>query len=373
VDLPLLRVHLVCRADGAAGMTARVPTRAFLTHLFRDCDGVVEVRALPSGRRVFVAIGDWSALAPFVTAESRQRQTVAVGIATRRDASGGGTDNCLALPAVWADLDHPPAVARRILETFVFPPSTVVASGFGLHAYWRLREAVDLTSPDLHRAASVLRRLAGLLDGDLAATDLARVLRLPGSINTKYGAPRVVEILQDEDRVVDVSELDDLLPAEVAHRGELVFNDLIPTGERNDRLFLFARSLRWHGVDLPRLARYVHEHNQAKCRQPLPEADVNTIVKSAWTLPFRTEAPAVVFRADAERVPPGGDLSGLDRRLMARIAQAGTMTAADASEALHVPVADAAARLRVLADRGMLRVVKWGRHRGWTLAQPGLW
>jgi hypothetical protein len=95
------------------------------------------------------------------------------GKGTRWDVLPGG--------AAWADLDVPPAEAAARLERTPFPPSAVVLTGAGVHAYWLLSEPVG---PEVCEDLS--RRLTAVLDADRKSTDRARILRLPGSVNTKY-------------------------------------------------------------------------------------------------------------------------------------------------------------------------------------------
>ena len=111
--------------------------------------------------------------------------------------------NALVVPALWCDVDPPHEISAERLRHWrklayerltgcLPPPSMVVDSGRGLHAYWLLRPPVRLEGPDRERLAdgvvSANRSLAVLLDGD-NVSDLARVMRLPGSVNPKNGAP----------------------------------------------------------------------------------------------------------------------------------------------------------------------------------------
>jgi hypothetical protein len=83
----------------------------------------------------------------------------------------------------------------------------VVDSGGGLHVYWPLAE--DAPVAQWKPVAEALKRAckAGGLDIDMTVTaDAARVLRVPGTMNFKYGEPRRVALkLQG-----DVFQLEDL-------------------------------------------------------------------------------------------------------------------------------------------------------------------
>jgi len=107
-------------------------------------------------------------------------------------------DNAVAVPAVWADLDPPAELAGDPLDewrhaaelrlaTFTPAPSVIVFSGRGLHAYWIFNTGVLLDKPQVRDlVVGVNRALADALDGD-AVGDLARLMRLPGTVNPKTG------------------------------------------------------------------------------------------------------------------------------------------------------------------------------------------
>lgn len=96
---------------------------------------------------------------------------------------------------VWVDIDiededgdRCPEVALCNLAHFVEigripPPTAVVNTGGGAHAYWILDEAVS--GDDLQLVPRINQALAERAEGDHVG-DLARVLRIPNSHNKKY-------------------------------------------------------------------------------------------------------------------------------------------------------------------------------------------
>ena len=106
-----------------------------------------------------------------------------MGVATRRTDLGrwrrGGQADLGALSALFVDLDMPVEEAQRRLKAHDPPPSCVVASGGGVHAYWWL----DQPTTDWVRARQALRHLQDRLGSDRSS--LAQSLRVPGSQNTK--------------------------------------------------------------------------------------------------------------------------------------------------------------------------------------------
>lgn len=117
----------------------------------------------------------------------------------------GGADHVGALTCLWADLDvagpnHkatnlPPTLeaAATVLNTLP-QPSMMVATGGGLHAYWRLARPLVIGVDVTRDEAKALARGWGQLVAQLGAAkgwhvdqvgDLARVLRLCGTYNPK--------------------------------------------------------------------------------------------------------------------------------------------------------------------------------------------
>ena len=121
-----------------------------------------------------------------------------VGVATRAPGQGGQLKDCLALHALFADIDFKDfpseADARAQLEHFPLLPSGVVATGGGLHLYWLLTEPLDLENCGAPHAKRLLRALAEVVGADLASAEPARILRLPDTFNYKYTPPRRVVI-----------------------------------------------------------------------------------------------------------------------------------------------------------------------------------
>ncbi len=108
----------------------------------------------------------------------------------RRDKQGKAEVAAL-LPALWVDLDCDDQAARRTaalakLQAFNPPPSAIIDSGGGLHAYWLLTEPVTLDEGSRKQTAGILRGLFSALGGDPQyVKSVASVMRLPSSINTK--------------------------------------------------------------------------------------------------------------------------------------------------------------------------------------------
>lgn len=137
------------------------------------------------------------------------------GVATRKVRLGGGQrggdKDCLEVPGLWVDIDiagpnHrtsaelPPneEAALELVWSFNLPPTAIVHTGGGLHAYWLFNEmrAVSDLGDVLPRWGATWQRLAADRGWHLDNVwDPARVLRLPGTWNRK-GEPVAVRVLE---------------------------------------------------------------------------------------------------------------------------------------------------------------------------------
>jgi predicted P-loop ATPase len=117
--------------------------------------------------------------------------------------------NALAQKSIWVDIDVGPddpkkyaTVEEALAAILLFqktvglpPPSAIVFSGGGIHVYWISKTA--LTPEQWGPYASGLRNLllanAVKCDSGLT-TDIARILRVPGTFNHKYDPPKPVQL-----------------------------------------------------------------------------------------------------------------------------------------------------------------------------------
>src|SRR5262249_369690 len=95
--------------------------------------------------------------------------------------------NCLHADIDFKDLDEDAETARRVLAGLRYPPSIVTASGNGLHPLWLFKEPVPAPPETIADVEQLLRRSTDLLGADPSAAECARLLRLPGTHNSKGG------------------------------------------------------------------------------------------------------------------------------------------------------------------------------------------
>ncbi|MGY3278156.1 hypothetical protein [Bradyrhizobium sp. S3.7.6] len=158
------------------------------------------------------------------------------GFVERWDQNGRGTFVCVStikqgaqkrnkenveqFPALFIDIDfkntdllgdEPIEDVMKQLRRAKFLPSATILSGGGVHAYWFLKEPFDLDSDDAKaRIEAALRQLADIFAGDLQVCEVARVMRMPQSRNSKTGEPIPVMIASfDPDRRYELDDLEE--------------------------------------------------------------------------------------------------------------------------------------------------------------------
>lgn len=240
----------------------------------------------------------------------------------------GAADDVCALPGFWLDLDvvgpgHEKDKlpqnfdeALEFLEELPLEPSYIVHSGGGLHVYWLFRELWTFDSAkEREEAASasegwqnfIVER--GRFKGwDLDDTkDLARVLRLPGTLNRKpqLPQPQPVYILRATGTRFNPSDFEacQMKPTQQKTRAKKV-EEVIPSGERNNQLASLAGTMRRRGMGVDEILAALRETNRKRCQPPLPDREVAAIAKSIAKYdvkkPSGAHAAAVKDMAHAE-------------------------------------------------------------------------
>lgn len=123
----------------------------------------------------------------------------------RTNSGRGGAEHVTRLAALWCDLDvklgacrdleHAHRIINALSETLQTRPSAITYSGHGLQPYWPIDDGhITNTEQRTHAGALLKRwgRLAVLVASgqgariDAGVYDLARVLRVPGTVNHKH-------------------------------------------------------------------------------------------------------------------------------------------------------------------------------------------
>jgi hypothetical protein len=168
----------------------------FLQALYEHSEGRLELRAFLGGKpsgRAFVELDKLPRVERFAFEHSREN--VFFGVGTRDKSGEGRKQNVMYVPALWADVDFKdttPSATKTALDSFPFHPSAAVLSGHGVHFYWILREpATPAELPDIEDR---LRRICAHFKADPSTCEIARVMRLPGSLNVKSEPAKEVKL-----------------------------------------------------------------------------------------------------------------------------------------------------------------------------------
>lgn len=259
---------------------------------------------LPGARPAFLKANDHRGAAEIVS-RGTQNEYHTVCLLAREPASGrGAAEDAVVVPAVWIDYDahHPQAhkgeglspkeeVLTR-LRSHPLRPTVIVDSGYGYQAYWSLREPLVIRSDEDREQAKAL--VAGFTAGcqELwgagvdSAGDLARVLRIPGSLNHKldeHGEPpvpvRIVEV--NGDARYTVGELQPYLGQVKTERSRAEPLPQVIGKLRNVTLFSFAGTLRNRGLAEEEIISTLQIINASRCTPPLDNEEVHRIARSA--------------------------------------------------------------------------------------------
>lgn len=213
------------------------------------------VFSIPDLRPVFFQAIDPAVEYCAERAIARQNVYVSMGMVRRppRDEkSRGAHDDFVGVSCFWADVDvvdelahkskaYPRSVEEAMAVSKIggLDPSYVVHSGFGLHCYYVLDEPIIFDDPqarsDAHmlvkRCVATVRCNAEAMGYTIDSTnDLARVLRVAGTLNWKGMEPRQVRLVApDVVRRFSVAALDErFVASDYAERGAGVVGKVAP-------------------------------------------------------------------------------------------------------------------------------------------------
>jgi len=147
--------------------------------IFNNADGYIEIRELSNSsqgnKRHFIRPNKIRDYRPPLD------RNVYFGVYDRQRGNGKAI-GCISTGTLWADYDGLPLheVKARIAHAGLPEPSIIVNSGHGCHTYWLLEER---TTKDI---TGILKGITDKTGADAKATDRARIMRLPNTMNIKH-------------------------------------------------------------------------------------------------------------------------------------------------------------------------------------------
>jgi hypothetical protein len=142
------------------------------------------------------------------------------------DGQRGASSDVFAITTLWVETDAAMpyrSSAKRyfpdqeeiitFLRSLPLPPSIIVSSGGGIHAYWLLKEPLVFDADEADYAAALVRGWQSFIRSQTEyeidyTHDLARVLRVPGTTNRHSEDERPVMVLEVTDRRYNPSDFE---------------------------------------------------------------------------------------------------------------------------------------------------------------------
>lgn len=168
--------------------------KKFFHALFDETEGFIEIRTIRNTNKVrqeYYPTGEIEQLSSGIIENELlySKDANAYFGVCPREKREGKEKNINQMNCLWVDIDCANEKGRgqklNSLEEFDRPPSMIIDSGHGFHGYWLFDKPHEVKNEeDLLRLKGYVKGLAQALGGD-SAFDLSRVLRIPGTQNTK--------------------------------------------------------------------------------------------------------------------------------------------------------------------------------------------
>lgn len=197
-----------------------------MNQIFKDVDGLINIREIDGNGSIKQ---DFITLDQLQTYEIPQNTNVFNGVYSRT-GHDGAAKGCKTTGALWADFDSMDILqAKQRIEKAGLPtPSTIINSGHGIHIYWLLDQRVNDTT-------SILKAIAVSTGADPRATDTARIMRMPGSMNIK-GEPVRCEVIENNSTRYSIRIFKDLFNlSKIEGQAAPVNKTIIPELNNSDR------------------------------------------------------------------------------------------------------------------------------------------
>lgn len=150
-------------------------------------------------------IDAYFACAVYINADSRKASNAAGAYAYWMDIDCGEA-KAASGKGYLTEADALVAVTKFCDDAGLPMPTHIVSSGSGLHIYWVLDSVTDRETWQTHAGKlKALTKALGFLADDSRTSDIASVLRIPGTLNFKYEPPKPVTLLQATDTFIQQS------------------------------------------------------------------------------------------------------------------------------------------------------------------------
>lgn len=163
-----------------------------LNDWFSQSEGFVEFRLIGAKgikEQCFIAVEDLTEafINQLIVKGEEEQLNVYYGVTTRKNKSGKEAD-VLHVPGLWLDIDPKHATyeeAMQVVKSLPTPPTAIVSSGNGIHAYFKFNEPFEVVDDNSFKFIKELSLKLHIFAKADNTADLARLLRVPNSMNVK--------------------------------------------------------------------------------------------------------------------------------------------------------------------------------------------
>ena len=184
------KIHQICSLDRATGKFSNtcVPDVSAAVRLAQDLS--------KAGRDAYLACAE------YITPNGRAAANASGAYALWMDIDCGDA-KATAGKGYSTEADALTATKKFCNDAGLPMPTHIVSSGNGLHLYWVLDDFVDRVTWQKYAAKlKALTKALGFLADDSRTSDIASVLRAPGTFNYKYEPPKPVILQQENDTFI---------------------------------------------------------------------------------------------------------------------------------------------------------------------------
>lgn len=225
---------------------------------------VGKIPTIPTGQAVYWGVHPTATIPARTNTKTGKRIPQKYTRATLQDVDAV---NCLFAEFDAKDYGGDLAAVLDHVDSFYghgYPPHVIICSGGGYHVYWLLREPFVIRNDgDREKVRKIQACWVNLVGGDNGAKDLARVLRVPGTLNNKYTPAREVkfELFDSGLARYDLAELAAYLPQAQPTAPQAPREPMRPSGaraefiqrralgrsdKRNENCYWLAQQLYWN-------------------------------------------------------------------------------------------------------------------------------
>ena len=248
-------------------------TKEFLSEIYKGCsEGFLTITMLPERKTLWFKMSEIEKALLLASKYGTKTNTFfGVGLRKKVLKNGfrGSERDILCITTLYVDIDvkseaHaqtslPSSVddATDFLHSLKIKPSIIVNSGNGIHGYWLLDKPFIIeTEEDRKHISAIFRGFGRYVNSEAkkygwkidSVYDLARILRVPGTINHKLGTGAKCEVIESHDERHSISDFMQFIHS---HEGASTIGNIAQGVEKVLRKCEFIKYCKDNAENLP--------------------------------------------------------------------------------------------------------------------------